>query len=565
MDLVPSVVSDIIAGLVATGIVAGGALLARNVSSGTARRFRKWLGWPAVASAFFGVSLLSAFLRGSWLERAIVLILVLALTAFIMLLRFGPERLHLSAPAPVQPLVKFVRIYPWRILMVVFFLITITLLALNLASSSSEGTGSGERIVFVVSLDDTELLVFRGILDELEPELGAEIFLMNVESSRYVARLDDMVVGDMKWDLIAADNNMLGLLAAKGLVEELPPDRRGKLYPESLMISLLPLRVFEWKFYFVPFRPNVKIAFYNEQKFAENGLEPPRTWEELLEVARDGGRVAIQGHAGPPAAVTSFEFIRAAGGDPLTLDDDGAREAFAFLQDLAPYLAPQYPTVQFDTANELLIDDQIYLVDNWPFGINVVVEGAEKEEIKAYSGWSGPEGEVHVLGGDVLAVPKGAPNAELAMRLMELLVSEEIQRAMRDKLTWMPVRLDAYDGADSELAQYFDAVRDALSQAEIRPTGPQWALAEEILDRAFQGLVVNGEDISRLEAYAAELADIPKEYIPYPVQDGDTLDSVAIAYQTTCEIIAKSNRTSCLAAIGPGQIFLVPAPSPLIP
>ncbi len=204
-------------------------------------------------------------------------------------------------------------------------------------------------------------------------------------------------------------------------------------------------------------------------------------------------------------------------------------------------------------------------MDNWTFGIQAAVVSPEKWEIKAYSGWKGPEGEVHVLGGDVLAVPKGAPKADLAIRLMELLVTKETQQAMRDRLSWMPVRIDAYEGVDPRLAPYFDAVRDAFVGAEIRPTVPQWTLAEDILDRAFQELVVEGEDNARLEIYARELKNIPKEYDRYHVQDGDTLDSVAIAYQTTCEIIAKSNRTSCLASIGSGQILLVPVPSPFIP
>ncbi len=564
MDIVPSVVSDLIAGLAASGIVAGGAVLARKVAWGTARRFAKWLGWPAVASAFFGVPLLLSIIGERWVEAGIVLGVQLAVAAPVMLLRFGPERFEHAAPVPVQPAIRFVRRYPWRTLTTIFFLTTITLLALNLASDGDEAAPS-ERIVFVVSLDDTEMLAFREILDDLEPKLGAQIFLMNVDSSRYVARLDDMVAGDMKWDLIAADNNMLGLLAAKELVQELPVDARLALYPQGLMISLMPLRTFDEKFYFVPFRPNVKIAFYNDEKLAEEALEPPKSWDELLEVAKGGGRVAIQGHTGPAAAVTLFEFVTAAGGDPLTLDDDGSREAVAFLQEIAPYLAPQYLTTQFDTANELLIDDQVYLVDNWTFGIQAAVVSPEKWEIKAYSGWSGPEGEVHVLGGDVLAVPKGAPNTDLAIRLMELLVSKDTQQSMRDKLSWMPVRVDAYEGVDPKLAPYFDAVRDAFVGAKIRPTVPQWTLAEDILDRAFQELVVEGEDIARLESYARELRDIPGEYIPYHVQDGDTLDSVAIAYQTTCEIIAKSNRTSCLASIGPGQTLLVPVPNPLIP
>ena len=560
-DLLPSVVSDLIAGLAASGIVAGGAVFARRVARGTAQRFANWLGWPAVASAFFGVPLLLTLIDERWVQAAIVLGVQLTVTAPIMLLRFGPEGLHLSLPGVIQPLVRFIRAYPWRTLTTVFLLITIVLLALNLRPDGLKG-----RVVFVVALDDTELLVLRDILDQLEPELGAEVFLMNIDPSRLVARLDSMVAAaageeeeanPVKWDLVAVDNNKLGLLAAKELVQELPAEELVNLYPASLMISLRPLRAFEGTFYFVPFRPNVKIAFYNEAKLAEEGLEPPQSWDDLLETAKNGGRVAIQGHPGPAAAVTLFEFVRAAGGDPLTLDDDGSREAIRFLKELAPYI-PGSRTVQFDTANELLIDDQVYLVDNWTFAIKVVVEDFGKEEIKANSGWSGPEQESHVLGGDVLAVPKGAPNADLAVRLIELLVSKENQKAMRDKLTWMPVRLDAYDGVDPRLDPYFEAVRNAFARAEIRPTIPQWPLVEDCLNGAFQALIVEGGDIGSLAEWSSILKEISSiQYVGHRVEEGDSFESVASRYDTTPDVLAEVNRTTTQASLADGQILLV--------
>jgi len=564
MDLPLSIVSDLIAGLVGSGIVGSAALVARKVGFRTARRFAELLGWPSVASVFFGVSLVSAILRGGT-ESVVVLGLLLALTASVMLLRFGPARLHLVAPVPVQPVVRFIQAYPWRILTGFFLLTTVSLLLINIGPDHPS-----ERIVFTVNLADEELIVFRDILDELEPELGAEVFLMNVDSSRYVARLDKMVAsGDMKWDLIAVDNNMLGILAAKGLVEELSQYRQyDEIVPKSLLPSLRPLLKFDGEFYFAPFRPNVKIAFYNEKKFAQYGLQPPRDWDELLKVAkafkeREGvGRVAIQGDPGPAAAVTLFEFVVAAGRDPLTLDDDGSREAFAFLKELEPYLAPEYAETTFDTANELLIDDQVYLVSNWTFGIKVVVEDAGKKGIKAYSGWQGPEGAVHVLGGDVLAVPKGAPHPDKAVTLIELLLSRESQQALLSQLRWVPVRLDAYDASPPELAPYFQAVDEALSFAVLRPTEPQWAMVESVLDGAFGGLIREGEDSASLEEYCASLREIPLEYVRYPVKPWDSLEVIATKYDTTVEILAEANRITTRTSVSPGQILLVPPVEP---
>ena len=559
-DLFPSIVSDLIAGLVGSSIVAGGAVLARRVARGTAQRFANWLGWPAVAAAFFGVPLLLTLIDQRWMQAAIVLAVQLLVAAPIIVLRFGPAHLHLSLPDAFQPAVRFVRAYPWRTLTTVFFLITITLLALNLLP---DDVLKG-RIVFVVDLDDSELLVFRDILDPLEPELGAEIFLVNIPNSRIVARLDRMVAsGDTTWDLIAADNNMLGLLGAKELVQEVPAEEFANVYPPSLMISLRPLRTFEGTFYFVPFRPNVKIAFYNEEQFAQYGLAPPRTWDELLEVAkvfeeREGvGRVAIQGARGPVTAATVFEFVTAAGGDPLTLDDGGSRAAFEFLQRLEPYLAREYVETRPDTANELLIDDAVFFVDNWTFAIKVVVEDFGKEEIRAVSGWSGPVQESHVLGGDVLAIPKGAPNAELAIRLIELLVSKEEQQEMRDELTWMPVRLDAYGGADPGLDPYFESVRNAFAHAEIRPIIPQWPLVEDCLSRAFRALIVDGQYIGTLEEWSSILKEISSsQYVGHRVERGDTFQTIASRYHTTPTVLAEVNRTTT-RALAVGQVLIV--------
>jgi len=418
----------------------------------------------------------------------------------------------------------------------------------------------------VVDLADEEMMVMRDILDELEPELGAEVFLMGVDSSRYVSRLDKMVAsGSMKWDLIALDNNMTGILAAKGLVEELSNYTEYDTFiPQSLLPSLRPLCKYEGKWYFAPFRPNVKIAFYNEPKFAQYGLTPPGTWDELKEVAKvfhdkeDVGRVAIQGYPGPCTAVTVFEFVKAAGGNPRTLDDDGSLEAFKFLKELEPYLAEECTETRFDTANEFLITDEIYLVSNWTYGIKVVVEDAGKEEIKAYSGWKGPQREVHVLGGDVLAVPKGAPHPDKTIKLIELLMGKESQQKMLSRLRWLPVRFDAYYGISSEMAPYFRAINEALTFAELRPTAPQWTMVESVLDQAFREIVQEHGSIGKLPEYSDALKEIPSDFITYQVKPGDTLEEVARRHNTTVEILAEANCITTSASVYPGQILLVP-------
>ena len=185
------------------------------------------------------------------------------------------------------------------------------------------------------------------------------------------------------------------------------------------------------------------------------------------------------------------------------------------------------------------------------------IEDAGKKEIKTYRGWRGPEGEVHVLWGDVLAVPKGARHPNKAVRLMELLISIETQKTLVARLLWPPARLDAYD-VPPEIAPYFKAVREALSYAEVRPTVPLWTLVEGVLDSAFGGLVREGKDIALLPEYSTALKNIPSRYLRYPVQTGDTLEAIADRYNTTKDILAVANCTTIRAPVWPGQILLIP-------
>jgi ABC-type glycerol-3-phosphate transport system substrate-binding protein len=83
----------------------------------------------------------------------------------------------------------------------------------------------------------------------------------------------------------------------------------------------------------------------------------------------------------------------------------------------------------------------VSVVDNWAYGIKVVMGDFEKKNIKVTPGW---RGSVRVLGGDVLAIPKNAPHPERAIKLIEQVVAKETQCALAEMLFWVPVREDVH-------------------------------------------------------------------------------------------------------------------------
>jgi trehalose transport system substrate-binding protein len=372
--------------------------------------------------------------------------------------------------------------------------------------------GEAGTLRVVMGLAEAEWRVVREVvIAPFEQETGARVVPVQMEAADLVRQLDAQVqAGAVSIDLITQDNNQLAPLVAKGLVEDLTPFR--DLIPAETPASLLPGLEFDGRLYFLPYRPNVQITYALQDHFAAHGLEPPRTWDELLAVGRTFatrekfGRVVIQGVPGAPLGVVVSEFLWQGGGDPLNLTDAGSVRAFEFMQELEPYLAPVYQTAKFDTINTYLASETAYLGQNWPFGADVIVRQYRKRNVAAYSGWAGPAGEYHVLGGEVIGIPRGAPRRELALKFAEFLMSRPVQEALLQRLAWPPMREDAF-GAVAEWQQpFFAAVQGALRQARARPNVVYWGEVERVLSDAFRDVVVNKQPaVPTLARYQAQI------------------------------------------------------------
>jgi trehalose transport system substrate-binding protein len=314
----------------------------------------------------------------------------------------------------------------------------------------------------------------------------------------------------MQVDLITQDVLRLAPLVNAGVMADLSP-YRGEI-PATALSPLIQVGTFNGASYFMPYRPNVQIAYYHEGKFAAYGMRPPQTWEELLAVARrfkeaEGvGRVLVHGTLDLNTTTHLMEFIWAAGGDPLILNDRGSAQAFSFLQQLGPYLAPETRLANWNTTNTFLATEAVYLARNWPFGVQLLVQKGGKTQIKAYHGWRGPLREAHVLGGEVIGIPAAAPQRRVALEFMRHLMSKPVQEALVSALGWPSFRSDAYGAIEAWQAPYFAAVQEALTHALPRPHVSHWAEVDRALNGAFREIVYEGRPVqATLDRYHAQL------------------------------------------------------------
>lgn len=380
------------------------------------------------------------------------------------------------------------------------------IVALTLAIAMPGKILGAEQKTLTVSmrLQEAEWKVMREkILPAFEQRCMCKVNARDVPPEGLAKILEAMAkAGRMKIDVFAQDNMRLAQLVEYGLVRDLSSYE--KKIPQQVLPSLIKVGRFGGKLYFMPYRPDVQIAYYNEKRFRQYGLAPPRSWEELLRVAeafkkKEGiGRVLFKAWGGAPTSTQLYEWIVSAGGDPFVFKHPRTVQTFRFLQRLWPYLSPDSGRAKWDTTNQFLAQESAYLAQNWSFGIERLVKDYGKTDIKTYSGWTGPSREAHVVGGEVLGIPEGSAHKDLALDFIWFMQSLEVQEILTSSLAWPSIRGDAYGQVEEWLRPYFQAVTEALKHGVFRKNVPYWADFEKLINEAFVRIVIHGEDVEKL-------------------------------------------------------------------
>lgn len=394
--------------------------------------------------------------------------------------------------------------------------------ALSIVTGCGNGSGKSsekdDQLNVTMALSEDEWKVMRNdVLPKFEKDSGIKVNAIQMEAGDVEKKLEAMVnAKKTDIDVIAQDVNTTSKLVYNGLVEDLTENK--DIIPEEAFDKQKTIGDYGDKTYFLPYRPNVEINYYNKTKFDEFGLESPTNWDELLNVAKtikekDGiGRVAFKLEmSGDP--IELVEFMRSAGGDPLVLNDEGSQEAFTYLQKLWPYLSENSLKGTFSTTNGFLAKDEVYYMPNWPFATNIVVGDGGRKDILATSGFEGPKGKVKTLGGEVLGVVKGTEKKDEAIKFIEFMQKKETQEILLEKNGWPSFRTDVKGDETGWQKPYFDATAEALEVAEPLPNVEYWGEVAKMINDIFKETVIDQKEVKPvLDKYADKLQSIQKNY-----------------------------------------------------
>lgn len=399
--------------------------------------------------------------------------------------------------------------------------------------SGAVGSGDleGTEITFSVSLAEEEQGAVRELLDQFEEDTGATVNLTSVSSADLPQKLRvEVGAGDPTIHLFAQDNLALKVLVDENLVEDLSDVE----LPDGIIESMIPEQ-FNDQTFFLPFRPNVRIAYANRERLESADAERPTTHTEFREVAEavaeEAGtpKVTLSLAEGDPAAVTISEWIVSFGGNPLVLNDEGSVAAFEFLQGMwrDNLLARESLLAKFDTEVDYLQGETSWLAQNWPVTSAQLSEQGLLDRFIVYEGWEGPERAAHVIGGDVLGIPRGVTEdeREAALALADFLISEDAQKTLVERNAWPSVRDDAYSDVSEEQQETFEAIQAALEDGWYRPNVSYWSNVSEQMNVAVRRIIVEGAPVqatlNQLNAAIATAAEAAGAEYPPAEEDGD--------------------------------------------
>ncbi|MBA7655692.1 hypothetical protein ES703_63600 [subsurface metagenome] len=361
---------------------------------------------------------------------------------------------------------------------------------------------------------EEEFKVIREITNQFEKDHGVIVKLENADCDTALNRLEEEKV-----DLITFDVNRIYELVRGGLIEQLTEEKYKGLIPSSVNPVLLEHLEVNGIRYFAPYRPNVQLVFLNKERFAEMGIDYPKTWWDVKEVAErfyenDGEvRVVVQGTP-DVIPLTMLQVIRSAGGVPYDLLYPRTKDALDFMRQLYQYTYPKSLEVDWQTACGFLLTDSVYLARNWCFSLSLIHESGRDADFEVYSGWSWSEDSKpsNLLGGEFLALPRNASHKDLAIELMKFFMSKEVQEKLAAELGWPPMRLDATGELPPWLQSHVRAINAALTYAEPVPDY-WWPDMSDIYRRMFYEIVSLDRDAdieSVLVKFQSEIDDVTK-------------------------------------------------------
>ncbi|SDZ26232.1 carbohydrate ABC transporter substrate-binding protein, CUT1 family [Micromonospora pattaloongensis] len=244
--------------------------------------------------------------------------------------------------------------------------------------------------------------------------------------------------------------------------------------------------------YGVPWYAGVRAMYYRTDWFAEAGVKPPTSWDELVAAAKavQAKKPGTYGIALPGNSELPFySILWSAGGEIATRDGDAwksgytsaeARRAVSFWTELvtrhkvAPPAAAGWNEIdartQFATGRAAMA-----FAGSWQQGA-IKKDNPDIEKVWGTFPIPGPDGKPApaFAGGSDLAIWKDSKRQELAWDYLTVLLKKENDQKFADNLGFFPVYSDLVGGSRYRDDKIMAAFASTMQNTRLTPVTPKW-------------------------------------------------------------------------------------------
>lgn len=300
------------------------------------------------------------------------------------------------------------------------------------------------------------------------------------------------VAGGTLPDLVILDVVDNAAFAAQGVLEDITEKVEEWGEKDSLLNGPLESATYDGKIYGLPLGSNALGLFYNEDLLEEAGVEPPKTWDELIEAAKKLTNDETKGFA--MSAVKSEEstfqyypLLLSSGEDYTSLDSDGAVRALELMKTLVDDGSMSSDVVnstQDDIARQFAQGDLAMMINgSW----NIERIKGESPDLNFNISQVPMDKEyASTLGGENLALVKGG-NVEGAFDFAKWLLEPERIEEFSAETGVFPGRQDVLATSDFwNNDKHLKEFVPILEIASPRGPSPEWPSISEAIQIAIQ-------------------------------------------------------------------------------
>lgn len=350
----------------------------------------------------------------------------------------------------------------------------------------------------------------------------------------------DVALVDTVWVAGLAQSGFL--YALEDLITQQDYDKFVKdLYPAFVKASSFEGRLYGW-----PVKADASLLWYRKDWFAQEGLEHPKDWNDLLDVSRHFLQPQVRERYGPdhplalPGGIAGGEatvyclmpFVWSAGGkifdaETVVLDSPDTQRAIQFLRELVTVhhaSPPEVVNYKADTSPNLFASGKVAMAFGGSYESDLIrdVSGWRDDELLQRAGYVAPPAApgnqpVSTVGGSSYVILRQCQCPTLVMDVLKVatdpdVIGDLLYRSMledspsssfgnllkmdTDPLLATTARMVASGRARPSIPEYFKVSRQlqAMFEAAISDSAP----VEEIARRAAEFVsVISGRELGR--------------------------------------------------------------------